>query len=201
MRWFRQSTNQISASQPPSTLERVDLPTPQETIVMDIHDRTNREVREKVDKCLNAYCKDMGLMPKDVRHRLVDYEAERKVWTEMKMRTIYEKINDPDKLSLVIYLDTRMTEEEEKMIDEMSFHELMAFCQSENPDKLTQFYLDKEQMTKPELAARAKYDLRLSIAEIKARGTYANMARYWCKVRPEAFTSMSRVDLMRLYRD
>lgn len=201
MRWFRQSSNQAPVFQLPARLERVVIPTPQEVISMDIHDRTNREVRENVDKCLNAYCKDIGLMPKDVRHRLVDYQAEKKVWENMKMRTIYNNLNDPDKLALVIYLDTRMTEEEEKMIDDMSFHELMAFCQSETPDKLTQFYLDKEQMTKTELAARAKYDLRLSIAEIKARGTYANMARYWCKVRPEACTSMSRVDLMRLYRD
>lgn len=189
-----------------------DVPIENE-IVAEIQVRTLQDVRDNVDKCLTRFCKEMGMMPKDVRHRLQGYDAERKRWEKMDMTTIYKKYNDPEKLSFIVHLDTRMTEEEEDMIDALTMDELVAFCDSENPERLSKFFVDKENMTRVELAARAKHDLRLSAEEIRTRGlsaeeiskgghaSYANMARYWCKVRPEVFTTFSRADLMRLYKE
>ena len=93
-----------------------------------------------------------------------------------------------------------MTEEEEKMIDAMSVHELVAFCQFESPRKLTEFFRLKNKMSKEELAARVKYGMRLSREEIKAQGsgTLDDQARYWCKVRPEVFCDLSKTDLMKM---
>ena len=182
-------------------------------IVAEIEERNLQHVHDHVDECLTKFCKEMGMMPKDVRHRLVGYHAERKRWKRMNMNTIYKFHNDPDKLSLMIHLDTRMTKEEEDMIDAMTMDELVTFCNYENHKKLSQFFKEHAEMTSEELAARAKHELRLSPEEIKTVGlseeeinkggqaTYANMTRYWCKVRPEAFTTHSRADLMRLYKE
>ena len=198
MPWFRRPPASLPTQQP----QPVEPSVSQERgIEAEIRDRTYQDVRDNVDKCLTKFCKDIGMMPKDVRHRLLNYDAQRKVWQKMAMKTIYKVYNDPDKLSLIIYLDTRMTEEEERMIDAMSLRELVDFCNSESPKRLSGFFKDKRTMTQEELAARAKFELRLSAEEIKARGTYANMARYWCKVRPEVFSTLSRTDLMRLYKD
>lgn len=197
MRWFRQT---IPPSAPTLALPLPAIQDTQKT-VDEIRERTYEDVRDRVDKCLDAFCKDLGLLPKDVRHRLLDYEAEKKVWTKMDMKTIYRLHNDVDKLALMVYLDTRMTDEEQQMVDAMSYDELVDFCLAENANKLSKFFREKEQMSRAELAARVKFELRLSAAEIKDRGSYANMARYWCKVRPEAFNAGSRMDLMRLYKD
>jgi hypothetical protein len=133
MPWFRQP----------------DVPKKNE-IVAEIEERNLQYVHDNVDKCLTKFCKEMGMMPKDVRHRLEGYDAERKRWKQMNMKTIYRFHNDPDKLSLMIHLDTRMTKEEEEMIAAMSMDELMTFCNYENHKKLSQFFKEHAEMTSEE---------------------------------------------------
>ena len=124
-------------------------------------------------------------------------------------RIVDQVCNDPGALSTLIHFDTKMTKEEKDVIDAMTMNELMAFCQYENPRKLSQFFQDKENMTRVELATAVKEGLRLSAEEIRTRGLsaeeikagrhafFATMARYWCKVRPENFSTFTRADLMR----
>ena len=101
---------------------------------------------------------------------LQHYDANRSGWKHMNMSCIYTQYNHPDKLPSMIYLDTKMTKEEEEMIDAMTMDDLIAFCNYENHNKLTQFFEDQAEMTSKELAARAKHELRLSAEEIKTRG-------------------------------
>ena len=171
--------------------------------VTSIRTSTEEETRTKVERHLESYCKQIGVLPKDVQHLLKNYQADKKEWTKLKMRTIYEKLNDKEGLPLVIFIDCRMTDEEMSAIDRMSLAELQEYCQYESPIKLTQFCREapNQTLTRAYLAERAKYSLRLTVDEIKERETLVNMARYWCKIRPEAWSNHTRMDLMRLFRE
>ena len=164
---------------------------------------TEEETRAKVEQHFEAYCKQIGILPKDVQHLLKNYQAERKKWERLSMGTLYQRYNDKERLPLFIYIDCRMTEEEMSAIDQMSLAELQEYCQYENPMKLTQFCREapNQTLTRAYLAERAKYSLRLTVEEIKEKGTLVGMARHWCRIRPEAWSNSSRVDLMRLFRE
>ena len=171
---------------------------------ISLQERTERKTREEVEKQLMDYCRKIGLLEKDVQHILKNYRGGgKKRWKNMKMSTIYKDLNDKNTLPFVVFLDTRMTEEEMEEIDKMSFGDLQVYCQYENPTRLTQFFHEAkgESLTRAELAERAKYDLRLTYEEIRAKETLIDMSRYWCKVRPEVWSRYTRADLMRLFKE
>ena len=160
---------------------------------------------------LTEYCKKIGLFPEDIigissedGHELMkSYGVKNFHHRNLTMPTIYKELNNKQRLHLEVFLDTRMTEEEMEAIDEMSFGDLQVYCQYENPTRLTQFFHEAkgESLTRAELAERAKYDLRLTYEEIRAKETLLETAKYWCKIRPEVFSNNSREALMRLLKE
>ena len=122
----------------------------------------------------------------------------------MSMSTIYNKFNDPKILPTIIWLDCRMSDEEMAKIDEMDLVTVDAFIRKESKARHTAFVraspLSKDRVELQYLREKAKYCLRLSVDEIAAKGSFIDMARYWCHVRPESWGAGTRGELMRLFK-
>ena len=95
--------------------------------------------------------------------------------------------NNKHILPLIIYFDCRMTEEEKSAIDAMTPGQVVRFAQQEDASRLSKFWDGASDMPEQLLKEKAKYCLRLTVTEIAKKGTYAEMARYWMKTRPESW--------------
>ena len=133
-------------------------------------DRVRKETEEALMEFYNYISKDIGCVTDDLAPIFENYEAERKKWKEMKMTTIYKQYNNKHILPLIIYFDCRMTAEEKAAIDAMTPAQVVRYAQQEDASRLSKFWDEDNNMPEQLL-----------------KGTYAEMARYWMKIRPEAW--------------
>ncbi len=194
---------QISKSKSPaSTMYLFKKKATQQPIAETDRARVEREGHEISKKLLEHFCAHVGFLPQDVQPYLQGYQARRKIWKNMNMRTIYREFNDPELLPTIVWLDCRMSDEEMAKIDRMDMNTLVTFIQKESRKKFRAFVRASptEDLELKYLKEKAKYCLRLTVDEIAAKETFVDMARYWCHVRPESWGAGTRDGLMRLFK-